>query len=46
MSTHDGIKHEIMSSLTIPANYYNEPIEYCYRTIDNYDVICEKIKYY
>ena len=41
--THDNIKYEIISSLTIPANYYNEFIEYCYKNIDNYDVICEKL---
>ena len=26
--THDNIKYEIISSLTIPANYYNEFIDY------------------
>ena len=41
--SHDDIKYEIISSLTIPANYYNEFIEYCYKNIDNYDVICEKL---
>ena len=41
--THDDIKYEVISSLTIPSNYYNEFIEYCYTNIDNYDVICEKL---
>ena len=27
--THGNIKYEIISSLTIPANYYNEFIDYC-----------------
>ena len=40
---HDDIKYEVISSLTIPSNYYNEFIEYCYTNIDNYDVICEKL---
>jgi hypothetical protein len=41
--THDNIKYEVISSLTIPSNYYNEFIEDCYKNIDNYDVICEKL---
>jgi hypothetical protein len=41
--SHDNIKYEVISSLTIPSNYYNEFIEYCYKNIDNYDVICEKL---
>ncbi len=41
--THDNIKYEIISSLSIPSNYYNEFIEYCYTNIDNYEVICEKL---
>jgi deoxyadenosine/deoxycytidine kinase len=41
--THDNIKYEVISSLTIPSNYYNEFIDYCYKNIDNYDVICEKL---
>ena len=31
--THDNIKYEIISSLTIPSNYYNEFIEYCYKIL-------------
>ena len=41
--THDNIKYQIISSLTIPSNYYNEFIEYCYKHIDNYEVICDKL---
>ena len=41
--THDNIRYEIISSLYIPSNYYNEFINYCYKHIDNYDVICDKL---
>ena len=41
--THDNIKYEIISSLSIPCDYYNEFIDHCYKHIDNYDVICEKL---
>jgi hypothetical protein len=27
--THDNIKYEVISSLTILSSYYNEFIEYC-----------------
>ena len=41
--THDNIKNEINSSLTIPSNYCNEFVEHCFKHIDDYNVICEKL---
>jgi 5-methylcytosine-specific restriction enzyme A len=41
--THDNIRYEIISSLSIPFDYYNEFIDHCYKNIDNYDIICEKL---
>ena len=32
-----NIKYVIKSSLTIPSNYYNKFIEYCYKNITNYE---------
>jgi hypothetical protein len=34
---HENILYVVKSSLTIPANYYNKFIDYCYNNIKDYN---------
>ncbi len=35
----DNIEHVIKSSLSLPKNYYNKFIDFCYNNIENYSKV-------